>query len=77
MVIYLLCFANFTSSTQKKTDTTIHKNIQHTVSDKAGYMLQHKPITAALTNEHDKFYIIYSTIIKASLHLKKMTLYSY
>ena len=43
------------------------KNIPHTVSDKAGYMLEPKPITAALTNGHDKFYIIYRTNMKASL----------
>ena len=44
-----------------------HKNIPHTVSDKAGYMLQPKPITAALTNGHDKFCIMHRTNMKASL----------
>ena len=54
----MLCQFYIISTNYRYNNT--HKNIPHTVSDKAGYMLQPKPITAALTNGHDKFYVIYN-----------------
>ena len=44
-----------------------HKNISHVASDKAGYMLQPKPITAAPTNV-----TLYPTNMKARLYSEKV-----